>query len=307
MNIKDKKDELCAKHHTLLHLVWRFGAGAMLQPQLRALCLRLGVYSSRYATDQAVRDLKAAGLLRRQRWLDNNSDLLLLGKGALAHLRGEASRQIAGLPKRNTYLAYLSTVCKVDTLLVWLERFGVDSLDEAEAMLGRLGTSVFCRLPDLADYFAGLAPLCTDRRRFEVHLSAMERAQAERFGTEHQGPKVKTLETLYRKGIYVLEQRGQGPSARLIFAIYDYTGHLTAETLSTKVLDVAEVCVDLGIKHWGVLVQTLDQAKAKALHGALGKADYFNQRCAIAHITPPPLKVHNADISAKWCHGIRIV
>ena len=71
-----EKQVLCDCHRALLQILLKFGtSGVMLLPQLRALCLAWDLYPSAQAVNRAVRELRAAEILNRQTWVDNNSEI----------------------------------------------------------------------------------------------------------------------------------------------------------------------------------------------------------------------------------------
>lgn len=63
MSTNEEKEALCLEHFDLLYLIYRYGNGAMLLPQLRTLAVVLGMYSSHHAVGRAVRALRDAGIL----------------------------------------------------------------------------------------------------------------------------------------------------------------------------------------------------------------------------------------------------
>ena len=64
MTQSKEKEVVCDKHRQLLYLLLRYGNGFFLLPQLRGLCLEIGLYSSEQAVNRAVRGPGAADLDR---------------------------------------------------------------------------------------------------------------------------------------------------------------------------------------------------------------------------------------------------
>lgn len=63
MSTSEEKQMLCEAHHDLLYLLYRYGNGAMLLPQLRVLAVRLELYPSEQAVGRAVRTLRDRGVI----------------------------------------------------------------------------------------------------------------------------------------------------------------------------------------------------------------------------------------------------
>ena len=92
----EEKQALCNRHRALLEILLKYGtSGVMPLPQLRALCLAWGLYPSAQAVNRAVRELRAAEILNRQTWVDNNSDLLLARKFVWRYFAGKDSQKTA--------------------------------------------------------------------------------------------------------------------------------------------------------------------------------------------------------------------
>ena len=101
----EEKQALCNRHRALLQILLKFGtSGVMLLPQLRALCLAWDLYPSAQAVNRAVRELRAAEILNRQTWVDNNSDLLLARKFVWRYFAGKDSQEVA-TPRRPATMA----------------------------------------------------------------------------------------------------------------------------------------------------------------------------------------------------------
>ena len=77
-----EKTVVCQTHKALLYLLVRYGNGALPLPLLRTLAVRMRLYPNGQAVNKAVRELREAGVLDRQTWVDNNSDLILVRKFA---------------------------------------------------------------------------------------------------------------------------------------------------------------------------------------------------------------------------------
>ena len=79
-----EKTVVCQTHKALLYLLVRYGNGALPLPLLRTLAVQMRLYPNGQAVNRAVRELREAGVLDRQTWVDNNSDLILVhGAGPL--------------------------------------------------------------------------------------------------------------------------------------------------------------------------------------------------------------------------------
>lgn len=73
-----EKTVVCQTHKALLYLLVRYGNGALPLPLLRTLAVQMHLYPNGQAVNKAVRELREAGVLDRQTWVDNNSDLILV-------------------------------------------------------------------------------------------------------------------------------------------------------------------------------------------------------------------------------------
>ena len=90
-----EKTVVCQTHKALLYLLVRYGNGALPLPLLRTLAVQMRLYPNGQAVNKAVRELREAGVLDRQTWVDNNSDLILARKFALRFLFNKTSQEIA--------------------------------------------------------------------------------------------------------------------------------------------------------------------------------------------------------------------
>lgn len=171
-----EKEALCAQHRALLYIILHFGHGAMLLPQLRALCLVLGLYTSTQAVNRAVRALKAADILTRQTWVDNNSDLLLARKYVYRFFLDRTSQEVATPRRPGTMAPYIAQARKIDWLVSLVEQNNVGSVGEAEELLRSLGSTMFLRLPDLAGYYLDNAPILNYDQpdNFQYQLNQLE-------------------------------------------------------------------------------------------------------------------------------------
>ncbi len=123
-----QKTAICQTHKALLYVLLRFGNGAMPLPLLRALAVQLGLYANGQAVNRAVRELRDAGVLDRQTWIGNNSDLMLARKFALRFFSGKTSQETATPQRPRTMAPYVLQARKVDLLLSLIEKRHLDSL-----------------------------------------------------------------------------------------------------------------------------------------------------------------------------------
>ena len=150
----EEKQALCNRHRALLEILLKYGtSGVMPLPQLRALCLAWGLYPSTQAVNRAVRELRAAEILNRQTWVDNNSDLLLARKFVWRYFAGKDSQETATPRRPATMAPYILQARKIDWLLSMVEREHLATLEAAETYLRRHGCTMFLRLSDLPGYY----------------------------------------------------------------------------------------------------------------------------------------------------------
>lgn len=134
----EEKQALCNRHRALLEILLKYGtSGVMPLPQLRALCLVWGLYPSAQAINRAVRELRAADILNRQTWVDNNSDLLLARKFVWRYFAGKDSQETATPRRPATMAPYILQARKIDWLLSMVEREHLATMEAAETYLRR--------------------------------------------------------------------------------------------------------------------------------------------------------------------------
>lgn len=215
MTQAEEKEALCHQHEQLLYIILHFGAGAMLLAQLRALCLALGLYSTAQAVNRAVRGLKDAGILTRQTWVDNNSDLVMARKYACRYFTGATSQEAATPHRPHTMAPYILTARKIDWLLGTIHHKSLQSIEAINTYLRRHACTMFLRRSELLDYYQRYAPILAAER------PGSYRAQLDRLATDPTqrgfttlpeppapayGEPPPTLATSHRRGIYISPQ-----------------------------------------------------------------------------------------------------
>lgn len=214
MTQEERKRLLCKQHRDLLYLILRFGNGAMLLPQLRALCLTLGLYTNGQAVNRAVRDLKESDILTRQTWIDNNSDLILCRKYVYCFFSGKTRSEVATPRRPNTMAPYILQARKVGWLLSMIDKHGLSSLESVEKYITARGCTMFLRLPDLLGYYKRYAALWAkdSPARYREQLAQLA-ASAEQRSCLARGelpcatfpvPAITTLEKSHRRGLYIV-------------------------------------------------------------------------------------------------------
>ncbi len=192
-----EKTVICQTHETLLYILLRYGGGAMPLPLLRTLAVQLGLYANGQAVNRAVRELRDAGVLDRQTWIDNNSDLILARKFALRFFSGKSSQETATPQRPRTMAPYVLQARKVDWLLATMGTLNLTSLKAVDSYLKARACSLFLRLPQLPGYYRDYAGVLAakDPENYRQQLARLEK--------DPQAPSCPTLEQLHRRGIYI--------------------------------------------------------------------------------------------------------
>lgn len=311
MKKTEEKQALCEKNHNLLYLLHKYGKDAMPLPQLRALALMLGLYTSGQAANRAVRALKSAGVLTRRTWVDGKSDLILACKYVPRYFAGVSSQGAATPPRAATLAPYLIQSRKVDWLMDTIVHHRLETLDNVEHFLFRNGCTLFLGLGDLADFYLRHRPfMASSAYESELrHLAAhAEQRRAMAPAVKSLGPPVVTLETLHRKGIYIANL--SHTDRRVIFALFPRRG-----TQASRILDYAETAA-----WWTrgllpgyevcVMAHCLDRDHADALRETLNRpvdqwTCYWEE--TMRRRGAPLLEylgVDNSGFIWEWCGGI---
>lgn len=311
----EEKEMLCQKHQALLSLILHYGGGAMLLPQLRALCAALLDISGQ-AVNRAVRALKAAEILTRQTWVDNNSDLILTRKYAYRFFEGKTSQEIATPRRPHTMAPYLLGTRKIDWLLSFIERNKITSAADLESLLSATGCTMFLRLPDLPGYYLDNADILEQNNpdHFQQQLEQMYLSNIQRRtmaqGNAPSAPPIITLEQLHRRGIYIIdinETKGQ-----VVLALF--AGRETkARRLMDWLIDAHLWATSLLPGYvTGLWVYTLDWNHKAALMNAFtaiapgtSRTPYYQYRLEGAKIYGRAhIGVTDTDFISKWCGNV---
>lgn len=317
MTQAEEKQTLCDRHQKLIDIILRYGNGAMLLPQLRKLCLTLGLYTNAQAVNRAVRDLRAAGVVERQTWLDGNCDLLHAKKYAWCFYL-DRGREAVATPKRpNTMAPYISQARKIDWLLTTIEREGLGSIQDVDTYLSRRACTIFHRLPDLLPYYhhnaSTLAREHPERYREQVtrlEVCAAQRAAIARCGAAlSEVPQIVTLEQAHRRGVYIANLQPQTKAVAL--AIFP-PRQAKAERIAGWAIDTYQWVVSLLPYYQALLtVYALDANHKQALSAALSApmggmtTNYWHYRLESNHMEGVlHLRVENTGFPARWCGGV---
>ncbi|MDE7243079.1 MAG: hypothetical protein K2O18_03750, partial [Oscillospiraceae bacterium] len=139
------KNAICQTHTAQLYVLIRYGNGAMPLPLLRTLAVQMGLYANGQAVNRAVRELRDAGVLDRQTWIDNNSDLILTRKFALRFFSGKTSQETATPQRPRTMAPYVLQARKVDWMIAITRTMNLTSLSAVESYLKAQACSLFLR------------------------------------------------------------------------------------------------------------------------------------------------------------------
>lgn len=314
----EEKTALCDRHRGLLELLMQYGRGALPLPLLRELCVNLCLYPSGQAVNRAARALREAGILDRQTWVDNNSDLLLARKFVLRYFAGVDSQAVATPPRPRTMAPYTAQARKADWLLALVKKAGLSSPQAVDEHLRRQGCTMFLRLPDLLDYYRQNRPYLAAedatayrRQLAQLKASAAQRATLARGETVPPAapfPEV-TLEQAHRRGLYLIKLN---PSRRAVsFALFAERG-TRAERIMDWAIDAYQWLVTLfPCYRASLFVYTLDAAHREALAAALSAsvtpaASYQQERLESARMAGLlDITLRNTDFVDHWCGGVR--
>lgn len=319
MKKSDEKKALCVKHRELLQILVCFGKGAMLLKQLRAICLKTGLYPNEQAVNRAARNLRAAGVLTRQTWVDGNSDLILACKAVYEFLQGVDSRGAAPPPRPSTMAPYILQARKMDWLLAMMESHQLDSPDAVERFLRSRGCTVFLRQTELLDYYMRYRKyLSGEKVAFDAEVRCLRarKVQQESF-TSHRVPADRrhsegqsALEKMHRRGIYITRL---SPQEKMVYLIL----FPERTTNAQKIMDWAiEACWWTRNLLPGYRVKltlyTYDEAHSAALKRALQARThgqmYWHARLASERIDGMlDLGARSTDFTNRWCGGVRAV
>lgn len=313
----EEKEMLCQKYQALLSLILHYGGGAMLLPQLRALCSVLMDMGGQ-AVNRAVRALKSNEILTRQTWVDNNSDLILARKYAYRFFEGKTSQEIATPRRPQTIAPYLLGARKIDWLLSFIERNKITSVADLESLLSATGCTMFFRLPDLPGYYLDNADILEQNNpdHFQQQLEQMylsniqRRTMAQGNAPSEEYAPIITLEQLHRRGICIIdinETKGQ-----VVLALF--AGRETkARRLMDWLIDAHFWVTSLLPEYeTGLWVYALDWDHKAALMDAFtaiatgtSKTMYFQHRLENAKIFGRAhIGVTNTDFISKWCGNV---
>lgn len=300
-----EKTAVCQTHKALLYVLLRFGNGAMPLPLLRTLAVQLGLYANGQAVNRAVRELRDAGVLDRQTWVDNNSDLILARKFALRFFSGKSSQETATPQRPRTMAPYILQARKVDLLLAIMEKNHLDSLMPVETFLKDQACSLFLRLPQLPGYYRDHAGILAGKN------SENYREQLARLDGEPQtSPGSPTLEQLHRRGIYI---ERIAPDERKIWLASFPGRDAKAERVMDWAIDAHQWAVSL-LPHYHTYqyLYALDGHHREALRAALTATapgttatTYLDYRLQGARLSGfVHIGVSNSDFVKKWCGNI---
>lgn len=312
MNNQQKKT-LCDRHWVLLHLILKYGHGAMTLVQLRGLCLGMGLYNNEQAVNRAVRSLRAAGVLERQTSFTGNGDLIVGKKFLWRYFQGCSSQQAATPPRPNTMRPYIHQARKIGWLLAQMERNGLDTFPKARNFIQSQGCTMFLGLGELLDYYNDHRGWLSSIHPnvYEAEVRALEASTEQRRTMSHAaptcGPPAVTLETLHRKKIYIT---GVYPDKRAVGMVMFPYRNARAERIVRWEAEAAWWARSLmGYSTWMVL-EALDAPHAQMLRAELTRPtgrdgvsycrDALNRQGLSGYVH---LTVRDSDFVRRWCGG----
>lgn len=300
-----EKTVVCQTHKALLYLLVRYGNGALPLPLLRTLAVQMRLYPNGQAVNKAVRELREAGVLDRQTWVDNNSDLILVRKFALRFLFNKTSQEIATPQRPRTMAPYILQARKVDWLLGAMEKKHLDTLMSVETFMKKHACSLFCRLPMLPAYYRDYAGV------LEREKPGNYREQLARLEGEPQTNPGPTLEQLHRRGIYITDITPQKRTIQLV----SFPGReMGAERVMDWTIEAHQWAVSLlPYYHTYHFLCVLDGPHKEALRAALTATApdttataYWDYRLQGARLSGAvQIGVTDSDFIKKWCGNIR--
>ena len=301
-----EKNIICQTHKVLLYLLIRFGNGAMPLPLLRTLAVSLGLYPNGQAGNRAVRELREAGVLDRQTWIDNNSDLVLARKFALRFLFNRTSQEVATPQRPRTMTPYILQARKVDWLLGTMERKRLDTLMSVETFMKEQACSLFCRLPMLPGYYRDNAGVLSGENpgNYRQQLARLD-------GGPEAPSDILTLERMHRRGIYIT---CIDPPKRNLWLASFPGREMAAEKVLDWTIEAHQWAVSLlPYYHTYHYLYALDGAHREALRAALTATapdttatPYWDYRLQGARLSGSvQIGVSNSDFIIKWCGNVR--
>ena len=300
-----EKTVVCQTHKALLYLLVRYGNGALPLPLLRTLAVQMRLYPNGQAVNKAVRELREAGVLDRQTWVDNNSDLILVRKFALRFLFNKTSQEIATPQRPRTMAPYILQARKVDWLLGAMEKKHLDTLMSVETFMKKHACSLFCRLPMLPAYYRDYAGVLAREKPGNY------REQLARLEGEPQTNPGPTLEQLHRRGIYIV---GINPQKRTI-QLASFPGRdAKADRIMDWTIEAYQwVASLLPYYHTYHFLCALDGPHREALRAALTATApdttataYWDYRLQGARLSGSVhIGVTDSDFVKNWCGNVR--
>ena len=301
-----EKNIICQTHKALLYLLIRFGNGAMPLPLLRTLAVSLGLYPNGQAVNRAVRELREAGVLDRQTWVDNNSDLILARKFALRFLFSKTSQEVATPQRPPTMTPYILQARKVDWLLGTMERKRLDTLMSVETFMKEQACSLFCRLPMLPGYYRDNAGVLSGENpgNYRQQLARLD-------GGPEAPSDILTLERMHRRGIYIT---CIDPPKRNLWLASFPGREMAAEKVLDWTIEAHQWAVSLlPYYHTYHYLYALDGAHREALRAALTATApdttataYLDYRLQGARLSGAVhIGVTNSDFVKHWCGNVR--
>lgn len=312
-----EKTELCYNHRKLLHILVHFGNYAMPLPLLRELCIELGIYPNEQSVNRAVRKLREAGILDRQTWVDNNSDLILARKFVRRYFFDLDSQGAATPPRPRTMKPYMMQARKAAWLLDFVRQYHLEGLNQVENILEGCYNTMFLRLPDLLPYF--------DKGRFlfasesehhyqaqleELRLNAARRSALAK-GLLQDSPKfpVVTLEQTHQRGIYI---NMADPKEKNVWLSLFAEQTTKASRILDWVIDTYQWLLTLlSYCRAKFCVYALDAAHRDALQADLSRkvgsrTSYLESRLTAARMMGMvEVDVENTNFINCWCGGVR--
>lgn len=302
----EQKNIICQANKPLLYLLVRFGSGAMPLPLLRTLAVQMRLYSNGQAVNKAVRELREAGVLDRQTWIDNNSDLILARKFALRFLFNRTSQEVATPQRPRTMTPYIQQARKVDWLLDAMEKKRLDTLMSVETFIKEQACSLFCRLPMLPSYYRANAGVLSGENpgNYREQLARLE-------GTSQTDPASPTLAQMHRRGIYITRI---DPQKRNLWLASFPGREITAERVMDWTIEAHQWAVSL-LPYYQTYhyLYALDGPHREALRAALTATApdttataYWEYRLQGARLSGSVhIGVTDSDFVKKWCGNIR--
>ena len=322
MVTNEEKQTLCTTHHDLLYLIYHYGNGAFLLPQLRTLATALHLYPSEQAVGTAVRELKNAGILKRMTWLDGRSDLVIGCKYLFRYFTGcTTSQEVAAAKKYNSPRQYMVQCCSIDFLIRLVEKHPdkIKSLDDISRYLDLTKATIFLRAPDLQHYFLKQSIYAQyNTIEYNAQLHELERLNALRFRMNDSSISapppplfpIKTLETLHRRNIYIVKIVSQ----KIFLVRYDFSNTLSAKKIMDWALDAYFVLHSLLPDREIIFcIQTLSENGQADLIGQLSAPyhgrPYQQARLSAQHIDNGLLsiRIENSHVMERWLGGVHVL